>query len=609
MPSSSAPTLPQGLRDRLTAQSLKSQLPEQAFGRAVLFNLGALSLLALLVAWFLQYQTAVLWLRRQWPAFRLLLLQGVPTERLGLIFGGCLLGLGLLAGVLGVVAGQALAQLLAAQGLGPMGQEPSLRPGPWLLTKALLSSLLVPALAAAISWRQRVGELSIVDAEPTTRGWLLACVVIGVGALTVLLVRHEATGLFGAFGAILLLCLLGAALVGPLLIGLRQFFFRGIGARWLAPSLSVLLGLRELLRYPRDVSAALAALMLAVATSIGIGTMVESFREDFRSMLLQRLDAPVRIEGGAQQLAAAAAWLEARQDPALSPRSVSPRYRTRVTLEGLPVEVLYRPFDERLRRSYALAEVPAEDAVLLNERAARSLGSRAGDRFELLGKVVKRQPFILATATQACAWLLRCLSSAGSTGESRVRAFLGLQPGVEAVLDQLLLYGSQADGANSMVEPALLSRLEQRFADLTITEREAVRTRALQIFDQTFAITGSLTTLALLVASVGLYGALVALGLLQAPTQALLLMLGQGTGARWQWLLGRSLAVLLATLLLAVPLGLLLAALLCGVVNPRGFGWTVPLQLSGTALLWPMLVTLLAALAAGVMSAPRERLQ
>ncbi|MCZ6641916.1 MAG: ABC transporter permease, partial [Gammaproteobacteria bacterium] len=46
-------------------RSVDVELPSIEFARSVLFNLGALGSLAMLVAWFLIYQVAVIWLRRR----------------------------------------------------------------------------------------------------------------------------------------------------------------------------------------------------------------------------------------------------------------------------------------------------------------------------------------------------------------------------------------------------------------------------------------------------------------------------------------------------------------------------------------------------------------
>jgi putative ABC transport system permease protein len=112
---------------------------------------------------------------------------------------------------------------------------------------------------------------------------------------------------------------------------------------------------------------------------------------------------------------------------------------------------------------------------------------------------------------------------------------------------------------------------------LEVVEREAMRTSALSIFDRTFAITRALTLLALLVAGVGLYNALLALQLQQQRTRQLLQALGVTRSelaglARW-----RALGVGAAAVAFALPLGLIMGGLLCRVINPRAFGWSLNL--------------------------------
>lgn len=597
-------TLPADLA-ALTLRTLRSQLPEQAFGRSILFNLGALSLLALLVAWFLLYQTAVLWLRRQWPMTRLLFYQGVSIRWCFAVFAATLLLLGLAAGCVGLLVGRALAELLLLQTFPAAALElPGLSSNPGLLAKVGLSSLCVPGLAAWLGFRRADFETRQDHdlGRPRDRQrselwrsarWPLVWALLAA-VLSVVLVRNPGSGLFGAFGAILLLCSIGIVAVGPLLAALRLLMYSALGARLLGPRLHLLLGVRDLLRYPADLSAALAALILAVATSVGIATMVDSFRSDFESLLAQRLQADIVLDGTPANLARAAADPELH---ALTTRLL-PRYEARLRIAGEPVEARFVRFDERFAAAYGLADVPAADGMLVNERAARRLGFAVGDETELLGRRVR----IAGQYPGYGDATLKLLAALPATVESPAPAEYRYA-GRTLVLEQLQLY------LKSTVGPAAAQaeRLARRYPQLAIGEREAVRQQALAVFDQTFAITRSLTTLSLGVAAIGLYSALVALGLLQAPTQRLLAFLGQSRGERFSFLLGRSLAVSTITSLLALPLGLILAALLCYVVNPRGFGWTVPVAWSPGALLWPLLVAALVALFAGVLSGGRER--
>ena len=92
--------------------SLAEQNPASQFGKSVLFNISALGLLALLVAWFLIYQVAVSWLRRLWPVFQRLHVLGVEWHVLRGYFIFLMAVLGALSALLGLFAGQQLAQLL-----------------------------------------------------------------------------------------------------------------------------------------------------------------------------------------------------------------------------------------------------------------------------------------------------------------------------------------------------------------------------------------------------------------------------------------------------------------------------------------------------------------
>ena len=58
-------------------------------------------------------------------------------------------------------------------------------------------------------------------------------------------------------------------------------------------------------------------------------------------------------------------------------------------------------------------------------------------------------------------------------------------------------------------------------------------------------------------------------------------------------------------LVLALPLGVVFGWILCGVINPRAFGWTIELQMTAAALFQPMLLGLLAAVVAGLLRGGR----
>jgi putative ABC transport system permease protein len=118
------------------------------------------------------------------------------------------------------------------------------------------------------------------------------------------------------------------------------------------------------------------------------------------------------------------------------------------------------------------------------------------------------------------------------------------------------------------------------------------------VFDRTFAITGVLRLLAMLIAFVGIVGALLAMMLERAREFAILRangMLPSESGrliAVHTGLLGRAAGVA------AIPTGLMLAAVLVYVINHRVFGWTMGFQVEAMMLLQAVVVAVLAELLA-----------
>ncbi|MEM7247581.1 MAG: FtsX-like permease family protein [Acidobacteriota bacterium] len=134
---------------------------------------------------------------------------------------------------------------------------------------------------------------------------------------------------------------------------------------------------------------------------------------------------------------------------------------------------------------------------------------------------------------------------------------------------------------------------------LQVEDRATLREGARAAFDQTFVITKALELIAAGLALVGIANTLIALGLERRHELAVLRAIGSSS----RQLLGLFCleGLLLSTLaaLAAIPLGLVLAALMIEEVHPRSFGWTFPWS-------WPIVsvvALLLAALAAGAIAA------
>jgi putative ABC transport system permease protein len=116
-----------------------------------------------------------------------------------------------------------------------------------------------------------------------------------------------------------------------------------------------------------------------------------------------------------------------------------------------------------------------------------------------------------------------------------------------------------------------------------------LRGEALRIFDRTFAITYALEAVAVIVAVMGVAGALLALVIDRRRELGLLRFLGAASGqVRKLIMVEAGLLGLLATFA-GVALGFVLSLILVFVINKQSFGWTIRFH-------WPVAV-LLSALA------------
>ena len=545
--------------------------PGANFANSILFNLGALGTLALLVAWFLIYQVCVLWLRRQAPVLESLSVLGASRRELAGCFLLAVASLGALATLLGTVAGKFLADLLTGISTAGLDVTPTPEMSAAVVAKALVSGIGIAAIGGWMAFRRWGRPLS---GALFTAGRLLLCAtalaLIGVG------VGMEETGLAGGFAAILAAALLAVSLVAPLLRAVRRSLVAAPGG------MLTRLAIREATWFERDIATALGALVLAVATSVGVGLMVDSFKLDFERMLTQRLAHEFYVElpeqdAGAMARAFAGEWPDARFQ-------VYGSLRTRI--DGRAVEIGHTDFTAVEAARYGHGGALRSDEGLASESLLRALDIGVGDAVEVGGAGVR----IVGAFSDFGGVVPRLLVH----NETAARHFGALH-----------FTGLGISGIPRLeLEPWLAA-----FAPgAGVQQRDGARTRALEIFDRSFAIASALTLLALTVAVVGLYNAMVSLRLNRLATRRLLTSLGVTAAEDRHIERVRALGLGAFAVLLALPLGLAMGAILCGVINPRAFGWSVELSLPMTALAWPMALGFAAAVLAAVAPSPAERL-
>ena len=129
--------------------------------------------------------------------------------------------------------------------------------------------------------------------------------------------------------------------------------------------------------------------------------------------------------------------------------------------------------------------------------------------------------------------------------------------------------------------------------------------RSLEVFDRTFAVTGVLRLLAMIVAFVGVLSALMALQLERAREIGVLRAQGLTPRQVWGLTVSQTGFMGLVAGLLALPVGGALALVLIFVINRRSFGWTLQLEIAPAILLQALLLAVAAALLAAVYPAWR----
>jgi len=162
-----------------------------------------------------------------------------------------------------------------------------------------------------------------------------------------------------------------------------------------------------------------------------------------------------------------------------------------------------------------------------------------------------------------------------------------------------------AGPADAPAVDAALERFVAARPALGLLANRAIRERSLLIFDRTFAVTGVLRTLAGLIAFTGILSALLALQLERSREIATLRALGFTPAQVRTNALAQTVLLGATAGLLAIPLGVALAALLIYVINVRSYGWSMGFVIEAEQLSAGVLLAIVAALLAGLYPAWR----
>jgi putative ABC transport system permease protein len=583
---------------------------------AFTLNLRALSLLALVVGMFLIYNTMTFSVVQRRTVLGTLRALGVTRGEVFALVTIEALAMGTVGTLLGIAVGLGLAQgllHLVTRTINDLYFALSVR-DVWLTPETILEAvglgLGTTVLAALAPAREATGirpreallrsRLEAASRRAAPRAALAGIVVGGVGAL-LLLPRAPVWGFIGLFAL-----LMAAALVTPLAVTVILRALDVPIAR--AGGLLGRMAARGITAALSRTGVAIAALMIAVAATIGVGIMIASFRE----AVVRWLEGTLRADVYVSPPSLIGSRPDATLDPGVVERlATTPGVTAASTARGStvasprgPVHIVAlgiaagQPPGFAFKRGRPETVWPAVErgAVIVSEPFAYRRRVGVGDTVRLRTDRGE-QPFPITGIFYDYG------SSAGVVMMSRATYD---RHWTDRGISSLALY--VAPGTDV---PALIAALRARAAEgpgggeVLVRSNRALREASLVIFDRTFAVTRVLRLLIVVVAFVGVLSALMALQLERVREVGLQRALGLTPGQVWGVVTAQTGLMGLVAGLLAMPVGVLLAGVLVFVINRRSFGWTMPIDVRPEILLQGLGLAVVAAVLAGAYPAAR----
>ncbi len=600
------------------AQSLPERLPpglqlkpvdsgDNGMAAAFGLNLQAMGLLALLMGVLLVYST-----------FRLLILQREPLHQLRYRLGESqaqhwletlveALVLGLIGSLLGLVAGlllaelvlswlqQTLAELFSRGGFG--WNAPAWRTVALALLTGVGSSLLaiLPML-----WRWWRSHKQTVPQPSRQRSQLRLWIAFAL-LLSAVLLLQLMSGLVAALAALFAVTLAWLLLSQRLLMLLAGMLHAGSSMR--KPLLALASArLREAI--PK-MTPALAALILALATLVGVSSMISSFRGSVIDWLEITLSAPVYMSNGG-----------AAMPPGLQQQiDALPMVQTTGWLHALPA-LINDPTTASTQ--LVLLDLPEQGQQSYRMLAGQSLWSEAFDAHSAAAARSAQAVAVMVGETLARRQQLNVDDVLQITvaGHQRQVLIVGIYQDYSAGGGRLI--AKRADWLQAPQQPTSLAvylaetevpafrqwlnRQLDPASAVSMISATRVKSETLRIFDQTFLLTRALRWILALVAMVGVSGALLALQLERQQELRLLHQLGLSGWEQQRLILFEALFLALLAMLLALPLGYLLGWMLTEIINLRAFGWHIDLTVLSAHWMLMIAVGLLAGLLAAAIA-------
>jgi len=578
------------------------------------WNLRLLSYIALIVGAFLIYNTISVSVVRRRPETGIVRALGATRNVVLAAFIGEAAFFGFAGAALSLPVGRFMAsgavKLMAAtvESLYVSSRPGSIELTAWSVLLAFLIGVGV-AIVSAYSPAREASLVSPVEAMARGRREYIARVhksrdfwialVLGIlAAAAARIPAIEGKPVFGYLAAVLLV--VGSALAIPAFTD--AVISRS--SRWLGEILGVeaLLASQSLTASLARTSVLVGALSTAIAMMTSVGIMVGSFRETVLIWMNDRLPADLYLRPAGQPAPDRHPTVSLELADTISKlpgvAGVDRLRAYEISYDGMPATLASVDLSALRadRRSNFFSRRPAEqvlsqirnaDAVVVSEPFTYKHRVRVGDTITLaLG--AERPSF-------------RIVDVYYDYGSERGSILMDRQTMLRYLPDpapsNLAIYVAPTASAASVREE--ITQAAAGYRVLLFSNRD-LRTEAIRIFDRTFAITYALEAVAVIVAVMGIAGALLALVIDRRREIGLLRFLGAAGGqVRKQILVEAGLLGFLANFA-GLALGFALSLILIYVINKQSFGWTIRFHWPVAVLLSAISVVYVATVLAGL---------
>jgi len=563
------------------------------------WNLRLLSYIALIVGAFLIYNTISVSVVRRRPETGIVRALGASRGAVLVAFIGEAAFFGLAGAALGLPVGRVMAsgavKLMAAtvESLYVSSRPGAIALSAWSVVLAFVIGIGV-AILSAYSPAREASLVSPVEAMARGRREYVARVhksrdlwlalVLGIlAAVAARVPAVEGKPVFGYLAAILLV--IASALAIPAFAD--AVISRS--SRWLGKIMGVeaLLASQSLSAALRRTAVLVGALSTAIAMMVSVGIMVGSFRETVLLWMNDRLPADLYLRPAGEPAPDRHPTISLELADKISKlpgiAGVDRLRAYEINYDGMPatlasVDLSALRSDHRSNffsgrpTEQVLSQIRNADAVVVSEPFTYKHHVRAGDSITIaLGAV--RPTF-------------RIVDVYYDYGSERGSILMDRQTMLRYLPDpapsNLAIYVAPNSSVETVREE--ITKAAAGYRVLLFSNRD-LRTQAIRIFDRTFAITYALEAVAVIVAVMGIAGALLALVIDRRRELGLLRFLGAAGGqVRKQILVEAGLLGLLSNFV-GLALGFALSLVLIYVINRQSFGWTIRFH-------WPVAILL-----------------